>query len=95
MAHARRTAVSAAMMVLVLAALVGVWELYRWIWISTDWTWPFVGDNSSMPHIHTIVQALFKQPTAGVGDILVVQLFHAALFTASRSTGWIPCTTRA
>jgi NitT/TauT family transport system permease protein len=85
MAVVRRTALSATTMVAVLAVLVGVWELYRWTWISTGWTWPFVVDNSSMPHIHTIVQALFKQPTAGVGDILVVQLFHAALFTAKEA----------
>ena len=38
-----------------------------------------------MPHIHTIVQALFEQPTSGVGDILIVQLFHAALFTAKEA----------
>jgi hypothetical protein len=42
-------------------------------------------DNTSMPHIHTIVQALFRQPTAGVGDVLVVQLLHAALFTAKEA----------
>jgi NitT/TauT family transport system permease protein len=42
-------------------------------------------DNTSMPHIHTIVQALFCQPTAGVGDVLVVQLLHAALFTAKEA----------
>ena len=38
-----------------------------------------------MPHIHTIVQALFRQPTSGFGDILIVQLFHAALFTAKEA----------
>jgi len=72
-------------MVAVLAVLVGGWELYRWIWISAGWTWPFIVDDTSMPHVHTIVQALFEQPTAGVGDVLVVQLFHAALFTAKEA----------
>ena len=38
-----------------------------------------------MPHVHTIVQALFEHPTAGVGDILIVQLLHAALFTAKEA----------
>ena len=66
-------------------SLVGGWELYRWIWISAGWTWPFIVDDTSMPHVHTIVQALFEQPTAGVGDILIVQLFHAALFTAKEA----------
>ena len=68
-----------------LAVLVGAWELYRWIWISAGWTWPFVVDDTSMPHVHTIVEALFKRPTTGVGDILIVQLFHASLFTAKEA----------
>jgi NitT/TauT family transport system permease protein len=85
MAALRRMAISAATVVAVLAVLVGGWELYRWIWISAGWTWPFVVDDTSMPHIHTIVQALFQQPTTGVGDILLVQLFHAALFTAKEA----------
>ncbi len=81
----RRTAVSVATTVAVLGALVGGWELYRWIWISAGWTWPFLVDDTSMPHIHTIVQALFRQPTSGVGDVLVIQLLHAALFTAKEA----------
>jgi NitT/TauT family transport system permease protein len=85
MPAARRLAVTVATTALVLAVLIGGWELYRWIWISAGWTWPFVVDDTSMPHVHTIVQALFEQPTAGVGDILIVQLFHAALFTAKEA----------
>jgi NitT/TauT family transport system permease protein len=81
----RRMAVSGATTVAVLGVLVGGWELYRWIWISAGWTWPFLVDDSSMPHIHTIVQALFRQPTSGVGDVLVIQLLHAALFTAKEA----------
>ena len=85
MPAARRLAVTVATTALVLAVLIGGWELYRWIWISAGWTWPFLVDNTSMPHVHTIVQALFEQPTAGVGDILIVQLLHAALFTAKEA----------
>jgi NitT/TauT family transport system permease protein len=85
MTAARRLAVTVATTALVLTVLVGGWELYRWIWISAGWTWPFVVDDSSMPHVHTIVQALFQQPTSGVGDVLIVQLFHAALFTAKEA----------
>jgi NitT/TauT family transport system permease protein len=81
----RRPLVSAATTAAVLGVLVGSWELYRWIWISAGWTWPFIVDDTSMPHIHTIVQALFRQPTSGVGDLLVVQLLHAALFTAKEA----------
>jgi len=85
MPAARRLAVTVATTALVLAVLVGGWELYRWIWISAGWTWPFIVDDTSMPHVRTIVEALFKQPTSGVGDILIVQLFHAALFTAKEA----------
>ena len=85
MPAARRAFANAATMVAVLAALVGGWELYRWIWISTGWTWPFVVDDTSMPHVHTIVQALFQHPSAGVGSILLVQLLKAAAFTAKEA----------
>src|SRR5215217_3367895 len=85
MPAARRVAVTVATTAAVVAVLVGGWELYRWIWISAGWTWPFVVDDTSMPHIHTIVQALFRQPTSGFGDILIVQLLHAALFTAKEA----------
>jgi NitT/TauT family transport system permease protein len=81
----RRIAISVGTTVAVLAVLIGAWELYRWIWISTGWTWPFIVDDTSMPHVHTIVQALFRQPTSGVGDVLIVQLLHAALFTAKEA----------
>ncbi len=85
MPAARRLAVTVATTALVLAVLVGGWELYRWVWISTGWTWPFVVDDTSMPHVSTIVRALFERPTSGVGDVLIVQLFHAALFTAKEA----------
>jgi NitT/TauT family transport system permease protein len=81
----RRIAISVGTTVVVLAVLIGAWELYRWIWISAGWTWPFIVDDTSMPHVHTIVQALFRQPTSGVGDVLVIQLMHAALFTAKEA----------
>ena len=85
MSSVRRIAINVGTTVAVLAVLIGAWELYRWIWISAGWTWPFVVDDTSMPHIHTIVQALFRRPTSGVGDVLVIQLFHAALFTAKEA----------
>ncbi|HEX7311700.1 MAG TPA: ABC transporter permease subunit [Gaiellaceae bacterium] len=81
----RRIAISVGTTVAVLAVLIGAWELYRWIWISAGWTWPFLVDDTSMPHIHTIVRALFEHPTSGFGDILIVQLLHAALFTAKEA----------
>src|SRR5256714_11838924 len=90
-ADRRRTALlrSAAervgMLLLVLAVLWGLWEGYRWLWIREGWTWPFVVDSTTMPHIHDILEALFRKPTSGTGDILLVQLLHATWFTAKEA----------
>ena len=48
----------AASVVLMLLVLWGLWELIRWIWIREAWTWPFPVNDTTMPHIHTIFQAL-------------------------------------
>jgi len=88
--HRRAAAIRSAaqrvgMLVLVLAILWGLWEGYRWLWIREGWTWPFVVDSTTMPHIHDILRQLFRKPTSGVGDILLVQLLHAAWFTAKEA----------
>jgi NitT/TauT family transport system permease protein len=83
---AKNVARRVAMLVLVLAFLWGLWEGYRWFWIREGWTWPFVVDSTTMPHIHDILRQLFRKPTSGVGgDILLVQLLHAAWFTAKEA----------
>jgi NitT/TauT family transport system permease protein len=83
---AKNVARRVAMLVLVLAFLWGLWEGYRWLWIREGWTWPFVVDSTTMPHIHDILRQLFRKPTSGVGgDILLVQLLHAAWFTAKEA----------
>jgi len=83
---AKNVARRVAMLVLVLAFLWGLWEGYRWFWIREGWTWPFVVDATTMPHIHDILRQLFRKPTSGVGgDILLVQLLHAAWFTAKEA----------
>ncbi len=61
-------------------ALIGLWELYRWIWTSTGWSWPFVVDNTSMPHVWTIFKA-FGQPTQVNQPALITILFHKSVFT--------------
>jgi NitT/TauT family transport system permease protein len=89
--HRRGAAVRSAaervgMLVLVLAILWGLWEGYRWLWIREGWTWPFVVDSTTMPHIYDILRQLFRKPTSGAGgDILLVQLLHAAWFTAKEA----------
>src|SRR5438067_2373400 len=63
-------------------ALVGLWELYRWIWTSAGWTWPFVVDKTSMPHVWTIFRA-FGQPTQVNQPALITILFHKSVFTGT------------
>ena len=72
------------MLVLVLAALWGLWEGYRWLWIHEGWTWPFDVSDITMPHLHAIVRQLFEPATAG-GPLLITILWHSALFTAKEA----------
>ena len=79
-ASARRAAAVA----LVVAGLVGLYELYHWIWASTGWTHPFVVDDTSMPHIWVILHALW-QPAQVDQPALGTILFHKSLFTAKEA----------
>jgi NitT/TauT family transport system permease protein len=65
-------------------ALVGLWELYRWVWTSAGWNWPFTVDNTSMPHVWTILKA-FGQPTQVNQPDLITILFHKAVFTGKEA----------
>jgi NitT/TauT family transport system permease protein len=54
--------------------------------MRTGWTWPFRVDDTSMPHLHSIFQALWAHARPGdVGPRLITLLFHAALFTAKEA----------
>jgi len=77
---ARRVATTVA----VLLALWGLWELYRWTWIETGWTWPFPVNDTTLPHVHVIVKALFE-PSRTDGPLLITVLFHSAVFTAKEA----------
>ena len=78
-----RGAGHAALLLLVPAALWGLWEGYRALWIHEGWTWPFVVDDTTMPHLHDVFRALWEPAsTGGSGDKLLVLLLHAAAFTA-------------
>jgi NitT/TauT family transport system permease protein len=74
----------AAAVALLLLGLVGFWELYRWIWSSAGWSWPFVVDSTSMPHVWTILKA-FGQPTQVNQPALINLLLHKALFTGKEA----------
>jgi NitT/TauT family transport system permease protein len=69
-----------AAIVLVPLVLIAAWEGYKALWQTTGWTWPFVVNDTTMPHVHEIVRA-FWQPTTTGGAPLAQSLFHAALFT--------------
>jgi NitT/TauT family transport system permease protein len=82
----RRGIGRATLFVLVGAALWGLWEGYRWLWIREGWTWPFLVTDTSMPHIHSIFQALAEHARpGGVGPRLISILVDAALFTAKEA----------
>jgi NitT/TauT family transport system permease protein len=82
----RRGIGRALLFVMVGAVLWGLWEGYRSLWIHEGWTWPFVVTDTSMPHLHTIVQALYGHARpGGVGPRLITILVKAALFTAKEA----------
>src|SRR5258708_25814958 len=66
--------------VLVLAALVGLWEGYKWLWQTAGWTWPFAVDDVTMPHLYKVVEA-FWQPTTTRGPPLIPALLNAEWVT--------------
>jgi NitT/TauT family transport system permease protein len=80
----RRGIGRALLFVVVLAAIWGLWEGYRWLWMRQSWSWPFVVDNTSMPHLHDIFGALFE-PARVNGPLLITILWHSALFTAKEA----------
>jgi NitT/TauT family transport system permease protein len=80
-AHA---AARAGLVLAVVVALLGLWELYRWIWTSTGWSWPFVVNDTSMPHIWTIAKA-FGQPAQVNQPALITVLLHKTAFTAKEA----------
>jgi NitT/TauT family transport system permease protein len=80
-----RSAVSRALtLVVTLLALAGLYELYRWIWVSTGWTWPFPVNDITLPHLWTIFKAL-GEPSRFGGPLLITVLLKSALFTAKEA----------
>jgi NitT/TauT family transport system permease protein len=83
---AKRVAGRVALFVVVLAALWGLWEGYRWLWMREGWTWPFVVDDTTMPHLSDIIAALWGSASpGGVGPRLITVLVKGALFTAKEA----------
>src|SRR5215217_1649619 len=80
----RDAATRVATIVLVLAALWALWEGYKWLWQKAGWTWPFVVDDTTMPHLHDILKAFHEPATAG-GPALIHPLLDAAWFTGKEA----------
>jgi NitT/TauT family transport system permease protein len=80
LAHLRRAGIVA----LAVVALVGLWELYHWIWATAGWTWPFAVNDTSMPHVWTIFKA-FGQPAQVNQPSLINVLLHKTAFTAKEA----------
>src|SRR5919206_2488433 len=82
----RRAAAQVVVFVVVLAVLWGLWEAYRWLWIREGWTWPFIVNDTTMPHLSDIVAALWGSASpGGVGPRLITVLVKGALFTAKEA----------
>jgi NitT/TauT family transport system permease protein len=82
----RRGIARTTLFLFVLAALWGLWEGYRWLWMREHWTWPFLVDDTSMPHLHKIFEALWAHARPGsVGPRLITILVKAAGFTAKEA----------
>ena len=71
-------------MIAVVLAIVGLWELYHWIWATAGWTWPFVVNDTSMPHVWTIFKA-FGEPAQVNQPSLISVLLHKTAFTAKEA----------
>lgn len=80
----RRPLERAAVFLLVLGALWGLWEGWHWIGTREGLTWPFPVNDITMPHLHDIVKALFE-PSRANGPMLIHVLLDSALFTAKEA----------
>ena len=72
---------------LVVAGIVAFWALwegYLWFGKTVGITWPFPVNETNMPHIHDMLNALTKPLQPG-GPPLIQEEWHWALFTAKEA----------
>ena len=72
---------------LVVAGIVAFWALwegYLWFGKTVGITWPFAVNETNMPHIHDMLNALTKPLQPG-GPLLIQEEWHWALFTAKEA----------
>jgi NitT/TauT family transport system permease protein len=72
------------LLVVLLGVLWGLWEGWHWVGTRFHLHWPFPVNDTTMPHLHEIVRALF-QPAQVNGPWLVRILVHDSLFTLKES----------
>ena len=80
----RSTAVKSLTLLATLLALACLYELYRWVWVTTGWTWPFAVNDITLPHLWTIFKAL-GEPSRFGGPLLITVLLKSALFTGKEA----------
>src|SRR3954451_24091071 len=83
-AGVRRASSRTALLLLVLGVLWGAWEGFRALGIHYGWQHPFPVDGTTMPHIHSMIGALFQHPNSA-SPMLIVTLLKAAAFTAKEA----------
>ncbi|HET6945951.1 MAG TPA: ABC transporter permease subunit [Gaiellaceae bacterium] len=83
-AGVNRAGKRAVLLLAVAVLLWGLWEGFRALGIHYGWTRPFTVDATTMPHVHSMVQALFERPNPQA-PLLIVTLLRAALFTAKEA----------
>jgi NitT/TauT family transport system permease protein len=73
------------MLGVVLAALSGLWEGFKWVGETTGLKLgAFAVNDRTLPHIHDIIGQLFE-PSRRNGPMLIEVLWDAALFTAKEA----------
>jgi NitT/TauT family transport system permease protein len=65
-------------------AFWALWEGYLWFGKTVGITWPFPVNETNMPHIHDMLNALTKPLQPG-GPPLIQEEWHWALFTAKEA----------
>ena len=83
-AGVNRAGLRGALLLAVALVLWGLWEGFRALGIHYGWTRPFTVDATTMPHVHSMFQALFERPNPQA-PLLVVTLLKAAAFTAKEA----------
>jgi NitT/TauT family transport system permease protein len=67
-----------------IAVFWALWEGYRWFGEIVGITWPFPVNETNMPHIHDMLNAL-TEPLQPGGPPLIQLEWHWALFTAKEA----------